>query len=340
MQCTACGAAYQPGDRFCGTCGDRLSESAPPPAVSPAAAPTSTAPPAPAPIASGERFEAGGRPENVAAPVSGAPAAVCPVCGSPLAVNAARCEVCHFEPGASVLIPGRPPVAAAPEPPAAPPALPPLEAGAAGLICPVHGPLNPTWTRCPHCLKEGREGRLPSGPLPARAVEVQSAPPARPEPAHAPPVEAPAREEPPAAVIPARAAPPPAAAPAPPARPPLGAPQPQSSVGATFAVRRRSRLLAYLIEKEGETTGRVHQLNEDTTDIGRDPRNHITLSDEKVSGFHARVERGPDDGFLALDRGSTNGSFLNDAPLKDLQPFRENDELRMGSTVLVLKIVE
>jgi pSer/pThr/pTyr-binding forkhead associated (FHA) protein len=110
-------------------------------------------------------------------------------------------------------------------------------------------------------------------------------------------------------------------------------------VGGTVAIRRRPRVLAYLIEREGEAVGRVHQLDDDFTDIGRDPRNHIVLTDVKISGFHARVERGPDGGFVLQDRNSTNGTWHNSEPVSGPRRLEENDEVRMGSTVLVLKVV-
>jgi pSer/pThr/pTyr-binding forkhead associated (FHA) protein len=130
----------------------------------------------------------------------------------------------------------------------------------------------------------------------------------------------------------------PPVAPPPAAAPPEGG-VPRSSVGATFVVRRRPRVLAYLIEREGEAVGRVHQLDDDITDIGRDPRNHLVLGDVLVSGFHARIERGPDGSYLVQDRGSTNGSFLNDEPLRSPRPLQENDQLRVGNTTLVLKVI-
>jgi pSer/pThr/pTyr-binding forkhead associated (FHA) protein len=110
-------------------------------------------------------------------------------------------------------------------------------------------------------------------------------------------------------------------------------------VGQTFVIRRRPRVLAYLIEKEGEQVGRVYQLEDDVTDIGRDPRNHVVVTDVMVSGFHARVERGPDGGFVVMDRGSSNGSRLNGEPLTSPRPLKENDEVGFGSTTLVLKVV-
>jgi len=111
-------------------------------------------------------------------------------------------------------------------------------------------------------------------------------------------------------------------------------------VGATFVIRRRTRVLAYLIEKEGEAVGRVSQLEDSVTDAGRDPRNHIVLGDVLVSGFHLRVEREPDGSFMAEDRGSTNGTLLNGLPLSEPRPLMENDEIRVGNTTLVLKLVQ
>jgi pSer/pThr/pTyr-binding forkhead associated (FHA) protein len=98
-------------------------------------------------------------------------------------------------------------------------------------------------------------------------------------------------------------------------------------------------VLAYLIEREGEAVGRVHQLDEEVTDIGRDPTNHIVLGDVLVSGFHARIERGPDGVFVVTDKRSTNGTFLNDELLATPRPLQEGDQLRLGNTTLVLKVV-
>jgi pSer/pThr/pTyr-binding forkhead associated (FHA) protein len=110
-------------------------------------------------------------------------------------------------------------------------------------------------------------------------------------------------------------------------------------VGATFAIRRRPRVLAYLIEREGESVGRVHQLEDDVTELGRDPRNHIVLGDVVISAFHARVERGPDGSFLVQDRQSTNGTFVNGELVTQMRVINENDALRLGNTTLVLKLV-
>jgi hypothetical protein len=314
-------------------------------------------------------------------------------------------------------------------PPAAPaPVRQEPRAGAA--YCPIHGEMDPTWTRCPQCLKEGRDGRLltPSAGLPRRdaaEAEARLAQPlediARPQPpsagfpaaqsapapagsdpmAQAPvgpppqpmeqsPVGSPAQPAaeprqpaaqspyvlepaspaaqspyviepaaPPAAQQPAympqpempappreQAAPPPAAHVArepeapPPPQPITAGDQPASSVGRTVVIRRVPRVLAYLIEKEGEQIGRPFQLESDVSDIGRDPRNHLVVSDRLVSAFHARVERAPDGGFIVRDRGSTNGTRVNGQTLTEPHPIGEDDEVSVGNTTLVLKVVK
>lgn len=230
-------------------------------------------------------------------------------------------------------------------------------------VCPTHGEMDPTWTRCPQCIREGRDGRLvpavapvPGGtPPPAAApmpgmggVEAEPPPmsPARPA-ATPPPGPAPVIRGtvPPPDVAPGvqQAGPgmgQPYGPPSEPSRPPAPpVDRPASSVGGTVVIRRRPRMLAYLIEKEGEQVGRVFQVEHDVTDIGRDPRNHVVISDVHVSGFHARLERLPTGEFIVQDRGSSNGSRLNGEPLTEPRPMRENDELNIGKTTLVLKVV-
>jgi transcriptional regulator with GAF, ATPase, and Fis domain len=59
--------------------------------------------------------------------------------------------------------------------------------------------------------------------------------------------------------------------------------------------------------------------------IGRDRRNHLVLPDEGVSAFHCRIRRAGRR-LLLEDRGSTNGTFLN-----DVRVF--TSELRVGGRI-------
>src|SRR5579884_617971 len=137
MECPTCKAPYQPGDRFCGNCGERL----------PAAEPAPAAPPSP-PVAAGRQE----RPAYAAEPVQ---AAVCSTCGAPRIPGQARCQVCGAElPAAVSTAPPAPMAAYRPEadpaarsgarPEPVPTARAPQPGGA---ICPIHGQMDPTWTR-------------------------------------------------------------------------------------------------------------------------------------------------------------------------------------------------
>jgi hypothetical protein len=444
----------QPGDRFCGNCGERLSPGAGGPAAAagpggPAAGggPASFGPGGPGAFGPGGPggggpvgTPAGGpRPSNtidsILSELGGPPAGGPP--GPPVGPGGSPAFEATVEisalggppPGAGggagggfapprppETLPGRVQADVPPVPPGPPEGTPTVRADVrAGAVCPFHGVMaDPAWTRCPHCLKEGREGRLstPSGGIlrtgaeeepgapfagapagrpgapagyPPPAPGAGGPPPGYPPPGYPPPgfpppggperaggfaaPAAPERPEPfavpvgrapeepvPAPAPPVREPPAPAVAGPPPAppRPPedrpapapprptapgAGGDRPISSVGRTVVVRRHPRVLAYLIEKEGEQMGRPIQLEEEITDIGRDPRNHVVITDQLVSAFHARVERAPDGSFIIVDRGSTNGTRVNGELLTEPRPIDENDEIMLGKTTLVLKLV-
>lgn len=67
--------------------------------------------------------------------------------------------------------------------------------------------------------------------------------------------------------------------------------------------------------------------------IGRTPGNVLVLPDDKVSRRHAQVE--VRDGILwIVDRGSTNGTFLNGEPLDRPRRLRAGDQITIGTSTL------
>jgi pSer/pThr/pTyr-binding forkhead associated (FHA) protein len=79
------------------------------------------------------------------------------------------------------------------------------------------------------------------------------------------------------------------------------------------------------------------QLNKDTIFIGRDPGNDIVIDEESVSTSHARVDIIPNrlmDGLIDIfieDLKSTNGTFVNHAPVKR-QQLQNFDYIRIAFT--------
>jgi pSer/pThr/pTyr-binding forkhead associated (FHA) protein len=71
--------------------------------------------------------------------------------------------------------------------------------------------------------------------------------------------------------------------------------------------------------------------------IGRDVDNDLVLTDETVSGHHARAWIDGDRAFLR-DPGSTNGTFVNDERAHNIVEIRHGDLLRLGmATELVVR---
>jgi len=86
-----------------------------------------------------------------------------------------------------------------------------------------------------------------------------------------------------------------------------------------------------IIEPAGER-GRVYELGDEVT-VGRSPGCGVALADSTVSQLHARLFRR--DGRLWVeDLGSTNGTWLNRAPVSSAVPVRRGDRLQVGGTVL------
>jgi ATP-binding cassette, subfamily B, bacterial len=97
-------------------------------------------------------------------------------------------------------------------------------------------------------------------------------------------------------------------------------------------LRRGARLT--LIEGGGAGMAERFGLAPGFSGIGRHPSNAVVLPDRRVSGFHARIERGPASGWTLTDSGSSNGTFLNGAPIAAPALLRNGDLIRCGGTTL------
>ncbi|MGC9163446.1 MAG: FHA domain-containing protein [Thiomonas sp.] len=79
-------------------------------------------------------------------------------------------------------------------------------------------------------------------------------------------------------------------------------------------------------------------LSKDRTTLGRRPYNDVVIDNLAVSGEHAVLlrETGPEgESYTIQDLGSTNGTYLNGAPIKS-SPFREGDTVDIGKYSLRL----
>ena len=86
-----------------------------------------------------------------------------------------------------------------------------------------------------------------------------------------------------------------------------------------------------LVVLYGGQIGKKYDLAPGVTTLGRDPLATIVLDADSVSRSHARIEVAGGETWVA-DLGSTNGSFVNDAPIERCQ-IRSGDLVKVGDVI-------
>ena len=86
----------------------------------------------------------------------------------------------------------------------------------------------------------------------------------------------------------------------------------------------------------GDLVVRVIPVEDAAVTIGRDLGNGVVLADAHVSAHHAVVHRGPE-GPTVRDLGSTNGTFVNGAPVTEVMPLGYGDVVQLGQVRLRLE---
>jgi pSer/pThr/pTyr-binding forkhead associated (FHA) protein len=96
--------------------------------------------------------------------------------------------------------------------------------------------------------------------------------------------------------------------------------------------------MAYLELHAGHQAGEKIDLG-NTCSLGRSPDNDLSLSDERVSRYHARITR-CGERFLLEDLDSANGTFLRNERLPSGRPSElvEGDEIRIGVIRLIFHL--
>ena len=90
----------------------------------------------------------------------------------------------------------------------------------------------------------------------------------------------------------------------------------------------KSPKLPKLIALSGPAAGSVFELEADVTTIGREPDNDIVLEAQYVSRHHCQLEK-IDDGFRVVDKGSHNGTAVNDVPVTE-RTLSTGDRISLG----------
>ena len=95
--------------------------------------------------------------------------------------------------------------------------------------------------------------------------------------------------------------------------------------------------LAILWVKEGTRRGRIHKIKDGAT-VGRS-KGDVVLDDPKVSNPHAKFTL-EEEKFVLWDFGSKNGTSINGGRIRAATELKENDIVKIGDTVMVLKVLD
>ena len=91
--------------------------------------------------------------------------------------------------------------------------------------------------------------------------------------------------------------------------------------------------------RDGQAAGQTFLVGAEGATLGRTPDIEIHVPDEKVSRRHARIEP-TGDGYILMDLGSANGTYLNRARVRGRQQLRTGDVVQVGGTHLLVTLDE
>lgn len=91
---------------------------------------------------------------------------------------------------------------------------------------------------------------------------------------------------------------------------------------------------AILLVLKGAGMGSRFLLNSNTTRVGRELNNDISLDDITVSRSHAVINR-DENGFSVKDLGSLNGTYINAVVARE-QSLNDGDEIQIGKFHLTI----
>lgn len=116
----------------------------------------------------------------------------------------------------------------------------------------------------------------------------------------------------------------------------LASPEAQNATS-TGAVRRAEKGFRLTLQKDGETTSQEYNFSREQVTIGRrEVENLVRLNDPMVSSAHAVIEKTPD-GYVVIDRNSTNGTEVDGIRLPgDVpQPLQDGSVIRLRPFTMI-----
>lgn len=92
----------------------------------------------------------------------------------------------------------------------------------------------------------------------------------------------------------------------------------------------------FLAVIEGPDNGVRFDLIPVTMTLGREPSNTVHLNDNEVSRVHAKIIP-RDNAFILQDLDSTNGTYVNDKRIVEVE-LRDNDHVVLGNSRIIVNL--
>ncbi|MDI6696259.1 MAG: FHA domain-containing protein [Anaerolineales bacterium] len=112
----------------------------------------------------------------------------------------------------------------------------------------------------------------------------------------------------------------------------------EDDIDETVLDREETSLMGWLIVKRSPYLRRGHLIKiRSGAILGRNPKKaDVVIDDDKVSSLHARIQV-KENNFVLIDLGSANGTWVNGEELNGPRAIVQDDEIKLGDTVFVLK---
>ena len=91
---------------------------------------------------------------------------------------------------------------------------------------------------------------------------------------------------------------------------------------------------ASLVVRQGKEPGRVYEVRNDRTTIGRSRESDIFLEDLAVSRNHTSIVCDEQWRFILRDEGSANGTLVNNQPVTGPVVLQYGDTVKVGETIM------
>jgi pSer/pThr/pTyr-binding forkhead associated (FHA) protein len=107
---------------------------------------------------------------------------------------------------------------------------------------------------------------------------------------------------------------------------------------AAAAAPLRPLLATLIVQNVGPSQGRTFDIRSPLTHIGRGAHNDVVIDDGSVSDSHAKLQQ-RDDGWVLVDMGSTNGTFVGGRRVETEHRLEGSPDLRFGDVKVLFQPV-